>query len=290
VSPAYLAGTGVALAAGLVGYFLVLRAQVFTADALSHVAFTGALAALAAGFDARLGLFTVTVLVALGMGTIGPRARPDDVVIGGLFAWILGLGVLFLSLFTRTRSDGSAVAVLFGSILGVSPARAVVSAAISTGVGLAVLALARPLLFASVDPDVARARGVPVRALGLAFLALVGITVAEASQVVGALLILGLLAAPAGAASRLTDRPVVGLGLSAGIAVASVWVGLAVADTVPSVPPSFAILAAASLAFVAASVRRRLQRMRLARQMWRAARRRGRLRSEGQRMVGAGLD
>jgi zinc/manganese transport system permease protein len=290
VSPAYLAGTGVAVAAGLIGYFLVLRAQVFTADALSHVAFTGALAALAAGFDARLGLFTVTVLVALGMGTLGPRARPDDVVIGGLFAWILGLGVLFLSLFTRSRNDGSAVAVLFGSILGVSPARAVVTASISVAVGLALLLLARPLLFASVDPDVARARGVPVRALGLAYLGLVGVTVAEASQVVGALLILGLLAAPAGAASRLSDRPMVALGLSAGIAVASVWIGLAIAGAVPSVPPSFAILAVASLAFVAASLRRRIQRMRLARQMWRAARRRGRLRTEDQRMVGVGLD
>jgi zinc/manganese transport system permease protein len=290
VSPAYLAGTGVALAAGLVGYFLVLRAQVFTADALSHVAFTGALAALAAGFDARLGLFTVTVLVALGMGTLGPRARPDDVVIGGLFAWILGLGVLFLSLFTRSRNDGSAVAVLFGSILGVSSARAILAAAVSVGVSVVVLALARPLLFASLDPDVARARGVPVRALGFAFLGLVGVTVAEASQVVGALLILGLLAAPAGAASRLSDRPLVALFLSALVAVASVWVGLAVADAVSSVPPSFAILAAASLAFAAASVRRRIQRMRRARQMWRAARRRGRLRSEGQRMAGVGLD
>ena len=290
MSPAYLAGTGVALAAGLVGYFLVLRAQVFTADALSHVAFTGALAALAAGFDARLGLFTVTVLVALGMGTLGPRARPDDVVIGGLFAWILGLGVLFLSLFTRSRNDGSAVAVLFGSILGVSTARAILAAAVSVGVSVVLLALARPLLFASLDPDVARARGVPVRALGFAFLALVGMTVAEASQVVGALLILGLLAAPAGAASRLSDRPLVALFLSALVAVASVWVGLAVADAVPSVPPSFAILAAASLAFAAASLRRRIQRMRRARQMWRAARRRGRLRSEGQRMAGVGLD
>ena len=101
---AFLAGTAVALAAGLVGYFLVLRAQVFTADALSHVAFTGALAALAAGVDARIGLFAVTILVALGMGALGRRGRPDDVVIGGVFAWILGLGVFFLTLYTTTRS------------------------------------------------------------------------------------------------------------------------------------------------------------------------------------------
>src|SRR5258705_12907955 len=98
----FLAGPAVALAAGLVGYFLVLRAQVFTADALSHVAFTGALAALAAGLDARIGLFAMTILVALGMGSLGRRARPDDVVIGGVFAWILGLGVFFLTLYTTT--------------------------------------------------------------------------------------------------------------------------------------------------------------------------------------------
>src|SRR5438270_4481097 len=103
---AFLAGTAVALAAGLVGYFLVLRAQVFTAAALSHVAFTGALAALAAGLDPRVGVFALTVLVALAMGGLGPRARPDDVVIGGVFAWVLGIGVLFLTLYTSTRSGG----------------------------------------------------------------------------------------------------------------------------------------------------------------------------------------
>src|SRR5262249_46659210 len=131
------------------------------------------------------------------------------------------------------------------------------TAAVGAAVGLAVLLLARPLLFASLDPDVAGARGVPVRLLGLAFLALVGVTVAEASQVVGALLVLGLLAAPAGAASRLTARPLAGLGLSAGIAVASVWVGLAVSTAVPRVPPSFAILAVAAAAFAGAAASRR---------------------------------
>src|SRR2546423_236168 len=142
---AFLAGTAVALAAGLVGYFLVLRAQVFTADALSHVAFTGALAALAAGLDARLGLFAITVLVALGMGTLGRRARPDDVVIGGVFAWVLGLGVFFLTLYTSTRSAGNgsaSVTVLFGSILGLDAVRGAVTASIALAVCVAVLAIA----------------------------------------------------------------------------------------------------------------------------------------------------
>src|SRR5258705_1798346 len=227
---AFLAGTAVALAAGLVGYFLVLRAQVFTADALWHVEFTGALAALAAGLDARIGLFAMTILVAVGMGSLGRRARPDDVVVGGIFAWILGLGVFFLTLYTTTRSgtgNGSAsVTVLFGSIFGLSASRAIVTVVIAAVICAALLAIARPLLFASLDENVAAARGVPVRLLGFGVLVLVGATAAESNQVVGALLILGLLAAPAGAATRLTARPLRALGLSVAIAVGSVWIGL----------------------------------------------------------------
>jgi zinc/manganese transport system permease protein len=252
---AFLAGTAVALAAGLVGYFLVLRAQVFTADALSHVAFTGALASLAAGLDVRLGLFAVTIFVALGMGTLGRRARLDDVVVGGVFAWILGLGVLFLSLYTSTRSAGNGnggVAVLFGSILGLSLSRAILSAVVGVIISAAILAMARPLLFASLDENVAAARGVPVRLLGFGFLVLVGATAAEATQVVGALLILGLLAAPAGAASRITTRPLRALGLSAAIAVGSVWLGLAASYLIPQLTPSFAILAVATATYIAA--------------------------------------
>ncbi len=252
---ALLAGTAVGLAAGLVGYFLVLRAQVFTADALSHVAFTGALASLAAGFDVRLGLFVVTILVALGMGTLGRRTRLDDVVVGGVFAWILGLGVLFLSIYTSTRSAGNGnggVAVLFGSILGLSLSRAIVTAVIGVVISIAILAMARPLLFASLDENVAAARGVPVRLLGFGFLALVGATAAEATQAVGALLILGLLAAPAGAASRLTTRPLHALGLSAAIGVGSVWLGLTASYYIPRLTPSFGILAVATAVYLAA--------------------------------------
>jgi zinc/manganese transport system permease protein len=252
---AFLAGTAVALAAGLAGYFLVLRAQVFTADALSHVAFTGALAALAAGLDPRLGLFAVTILVALGMATLGRRARPDDVVIGGVFAWILGLGVFFLTLYTTTRSAGNgaaSVTVLFGSIFGLDGSRAAMTALIAAVICVALVGMARPLLFASLDEAVAAARGVPVRLLGYAFLGLVGATAAESTQVVGALLILGLLAAPAGAASRLTTRPLRALALSAAIAVASVWIGLAASYTIPAMPPSFAILTVATLTYVGA--------------------------------------
>jgi zinc/manganese transport system permease protein len=261
---AFIAGSAVALAAGLVGYFLVLRAQVFTADALSHVAFTGALAALAAGLDARIGLFAVTIIVALGMGALGRRARPDDVVIGGVFAWILGLGVFFLTLYTTTRSgngNGNAsVTVLFGSIFGLSASRAALAAVIALAISAVTVAIARPLLFASLDENVAAARGVPVRLLGFGFLVLVGGTAAESTQVVGALLILGLLAAPAGAASRLTTRPLRALGLSAAIAVASVWIGLTASYAIPKMPPSFAILAVATLIYLVTIAASRFRR------------------------------
>jgi zinc/manganese transport system permease protein len=246
---ALLAGTAIAAAVGLVGYFVVLRAQVFTGDALSHVAFTGALAALALGIDQRWGLFAATIGVGITLGVLGDRGRADDVVIGSVFAWILGLGVLFLSLYTTHSSanNGSAsVDVLFGSIFGLSLSRAVTSAMIAAIITVTMIAIARPLLFASIDGVVAAARGLPVRLLGYSFLALVGAAAAEASQAVGALLLLGLLAAPAGTAQRLTTRPYRALLLSAGLAVATVWAGLLLSYLIPVLPPSFTILAVAT--------------------------------------------
>jgi len=252
-----LAGTFIALASGLVGYFLVLRAQVFTSDALGHAAYTGALAALALGADARVGLFAATALVAVGLGALGARTRADDVVIGSVFAWILGLGVFFLTIYTTSQSTGNGAAsvnYLFGSIFGLSPAQSVVAAVVAGVVSLALVVIARPLLFATVDHAVAAARGVPVRIIGVGFLVLVGVTAGEAAQDVGALLLLGLMAAPGGAAQRLTARPFVGLAIAGGIAVASTWVGVILSYLVPSLPPSSAILGVATLAYVGAAL------------------------------------
>ena len=131
---ALIAGTAIAVATGLVGYFVVLRGQVFTGDALSHVSVTGALAALAFGIDVRLGLFAATIAVGIGIALLGLRGRADDVVIGSVFAWVLGLGVLFLSLYTTSRSTGNGaggVSVLFGSILAISGDRARVAVAVA---------------------------------------------------------------------------------------------------------------------------------------------------------------
>ena len=252
---AFLAGTLIALACGLVGYFLVLRAQVFTSDALSHVAFTAALGALAFGLDPRLGLFAGTILVALAMAALGRRASADDVVIGSTFAWVLGLGVLFLTLYTTQHSTANGVAsvnYLFGSIFGLSTTEAVSAALVGAAICVAVLVIARPLLFASLDEAVAAAAGVPVRLLGVVFLVLVAATTAEATQAVGALLVLGLVAAPAGAAQQLTARPYVALGLSVVFAVGAMWIGLTVAYLAPQLPPSFAIISVATATYLAA--------------------------------------
>lgn len=247
---AFLAGTAIALAAGLVSYFIVMRHQTFAGDALSHVAFAGALGAAVVGINLLLGLFGVTVAVALGIGLLGGRARARDVAIGTVLAWVLGLGALFLSIYTSTVSGASGsngaigVNVLFGTIFGLTAQQANLAAWIGAGMLALLLLIARPLLFASLDPEVAAARGVPVRALGLAFLVVIGVTVAEAVQAVGVLLIFSLLVAPGAVAQRLVTRPFVALVLSAGLALAFTWVGLTIAFYTPY-PVSFLISALA---------------------------------------------
>lgn len=256
VQHALLAGTAIAVLCGLVGYVLVLRAQVFAGDALTHVAYAGAFGALAAGVDLRFGLFAATIGVGLLLGVLGGRTGGDDVVIGTTFAWVLGLGVLFVSIYTRhgSAADGAVnTTVLFGSIFGISASAALTAAWIAAALVLVLAVLGRPLLFASVDPAVALARGVPVTALGAAFLAVVGATAAEASQAVGALLLLGLLAAPAAAAHRMSSRPGVGLTLSVALSLVAMWGGLALAYAVPRMPPSFAILSVATAQFALAA-------------------------------------
>lgn len=269
IQHALLAGSCVALASGAIGYFVVLRGQVFAGDALSHVAFTGALAAAAAGWDLRLGLFLATVAVAIGLAGVGGRAgpvgsgrgrlggAPDDTTIGVLFSWVLGLGVLFLYLFSSGGAGGEgtiAARTLFGSIFGLSATEAWVAAGVGIGLLLAVAAIARPLLFATLDPVVARVRGVPVRGLGLLFLVLLGVDAGEATQAVGALLLLGLLAAPAGAAQRLTANPAFGMALSMAIALGSVWTGVTLSYEIPALPPGSAIVGVAVGCYVLAAL------------------------------------
>jgi zinc/manganese transport system permease protein len=244
---AFIAGGCIAVAAGLVGYFVVLRNQVFTTDALGHVAFTGGMGGLLIGLNLLVGVFGSCIAVALAIGSLGGRGRGRDVAIGTVFAWVLGLGLLFLSIFTSSHSASAGnmgISVLFGSILGMQPVQAAIASVAGLLTCLGLLAIARPLLFVSLDPEVATSRGVPIRVLTAFFLILVAITVAESVQAVGALLVFALMVTPAAVAQNLTTSPYAGMALSAGVAVLAVWIGLALAFYI-SYPVSFFITALA---------------------------------------------
>jgi zinc/manganese transport system permease protein len=266
---ALLAGGFVALACGTCGWFVVLRGQIFAGDALSHVAFPGALAAAAAGIDERVGLFVATVAVSVGIALLGRGALAvraggaggstpaDDTAIGIVFTFVLGLGLFFLTLFSISSAGGAGIQAahtLFGSIFGLGPGEARVAAVVGLAIVILVLLIARPLLFATLAPDVAAARGVPTRLLGVGFLALVGLVAAEATQAVGALLLLGLLAAPAAAAHRLTGRPFAGVLLAGLLAVVAMVAGLVLAYALPWLPPSTAVIAIAITIYCASAL------------------------------------
>lgn len=253
---ALVSGSAVAVLCGLVGYFLVMRGQVFAGDALGHVGYTGAMAALVAGIDLRAGLFGATILSGLALGFGGAR-RLGDVAIGTFFSWVLGLGVLFLALYTTygaTRNGAANVNVLFGSIFGLNTQAVKTSVVVAVIVFVVLIAMARPLLFATIDQAVAQAAGVPTRLIAAVFLALVGATVAEGTQIIGALVVLGLLAAPSAAAARLTNRPWHGFWLSAVLATAAIWGGVTLAYVIPAAPATFLIMACAAAIYAGAAL------------------------------------
>jgi zinc/manganese transport system permease protein len=235
---AFAAGTIVAIVAGIVGYFVVLRSLSFAGHALSHIGFAGATGAVVLSVNPIFGLLAFTVVSAIGMGALGKRIHGRDVAIGIVLAWTLGLGVLFLSLYTGYATE--AYALLFGEILGISQRDVLVTLVAGIVTMTAIAAIYRPLLFASVDEEVAEARGVPVRFLAIAFMVLLAVAVSEAVQVVGVLLIFALLVTPAAIAERLTARPPRALLLSVVLALLFTWGGLAVAYYSPY-PVSFFI-------------------------------------------------
>ncbi|MGP8079888.1 MAG: metal ABC transporter permease [Dehalococcoidales bacterium] len=250
---AFLAGTALSIVSGLVGYYVVVRHQAFAGEALSDVAFTGAMGGAVLGFSPLAGTIVLTVAGAVAMGSFSQRVGERDIAIGTVLAWVLGLGVLFLTLFT-THTHGSTgfsgVTALFGSILSISNTQMMIIVIIAALVALTTLLIARPLLFASLDPDVAAARGIPVRLLGLVFMVLLAVTVAEAMQAVGALLVFTLLLLPAAIAHRLALRPFMGLGLAVVFALVLTWVGLTI-GFYSGLPSSVCISLLAFIAYVA---------------------------------------
>ena len=241
---AFLGGTLVAVAAGLMGWFVVTRQNAFAAHALAHIGFPGATGAILLGVPVTLGLAVFCVGGGLLIGLFGSRGAEREVATGTVLAAATGLGVLFASLAAANAS--TTTSVLFGNLLAVSTGQLAVFGVFTAVVVVALALLARPLVFASVDPAVAEARGVPVRALGVAFVVLLALTITMAVQVVGTLLLFALVVTPAAAALRLTARPAMVAVLSVAFALASVWLGL-VAAAVIDLPPSFFIVGLATL-------------------------------------------
>ena len=256
---AFVAGTIVAIMAGVVGYFVVLRRLAFATEALSHGGFAGATGAVLIHQDVLLGLLAFTTFAGMLMGLLGDKLRGRDVAIGATLAFSLALGSLFLTV--STRLAGEAVNILFGNILAISPSDVRFVVAFASLSLVAVGVMYRPLLFASVDPEIAEARGLPVRGLGVAFMVLLGFAVATAVQVVGVLLIFALLILPAATAQQLTARPARAIGYAVAIAILCVWVGLLIGFYLPY-PPSFFITTLAFLSYLAT---RRLGPLRVSR-------------------------
>ena len=252
---ALLAGTLVALLAGVAGYFVVLRGQSFAAHMLSQVGFPGAAAAVLLHAPPVAGLVAFCGGAALGVSAVRGRleagGRTESAAVGSLLALALALGLVFVRLYSGSVQD--VYAFLFGSILGITDGDVAVIV-VTAALGLAALAYAgRPLLFASVDAAVAEARGVPVARLGTAFLLTLALAVAVTVQIVGTLLVFALLIAPAASAVRLTTRPAAAMALSVGLALATTWAGMAVAYFTP-LPVGFVITSLGFAAYVAATL------------------------------------
>jgi zinc/manganese transport system permease protein len=224
---AFLAGGIVAIICGVVGVFLVLRQLAFAGHALSHVGFAGATGSVLVGVTPLWGLVAFTLAAAVAMGLLGERLRGRDVAVGVILSLALALGVLFLSLYTTHATQ--ATAILFGNVLGVASETVWVLAGLSVLSAAALAIISRPLLFATVAPELAEAKGVSLRLVSVLFLAVVAIAVAEAAQVVGVLLVFALMVAPAATALRLTARLPLSIALAVGLAVAETWLGIALA-------------------------------------------------------------
>ena len=224
---AFAAAGIVSVVSGVIGFFLVLRAQTFAGHALSHVGFAGATGAVLIGVPPLWGLIALTLVAGIGMGLLGERLYQRDVAIGIVLAMSLGLGLLFLNFFTAYATQ--ATALLFGNILGVDATTVWTLLLLGIAATGALAAIARPLLFASLQPELAEAKGVSLRLVSILFLAIVAVGVAESAQIVGVLLVFALMVGPAAAAQRLTARFWSGIVLSVLLAVGQAWLGLVLA-------------------------------------------------------------
>jgi len=242
----------VAISCGLIGPFVITRTMSFAVHGTSELAFTGAVAGLLVAENALAGALVGALVVATLIGVLGQRASERDSTIGVILAAGLGLGVFLLGYYHGYASE--ALNILFGDIFGISSGQILLLGVIAVAVALALVLMWRPLLFASVDPDVARARGVRTGLLGIVFLFVLAITVTEAAQIVGTLLVLSLAITPAAAAQRLSASPVVVTVLSVVMAVVAADGGLLLSFQFPTVKPSVLIVAVSFAFYVVARV------------------------------------
>lgn len=245
---AIVGGSIVALVSGIIGYFVIVRSSAFATHALAHIGFPGATGAVLLGAPVTLGLAVFCIGGALAIGALGRRASERDVATGTILAFATGLGIMFASL--ATRNVGTVTNVLFGNLLAITSGQLWVFAGFAVIVAVAITYVFRPLLFASIDIEVAQARGIPVRALGIVFLVLLALVITMAVQVVGTLLLFALVVTPAATAITWTPRPAYAVLSSAGIALVSVWVGLVLA-VMFDLPPSFFIVSIATVIWFA---------------------------------------
>ena len=226
---AYRAGTVVAVTAAIIGWFMVLRRQTFAGHTLALVGFPGAAGAVLLGVSAYLGFFAFCVAAALIIAALpssgGRNFDDESAVIGTVQAFALASGFLFVSLYRGNLNGINSL--LFGSFLGITTSQVLLLVVLGCVSVVALVIIGRPLLFASIDPDVAAARGVPVRAVSTSYLVLLGVGSAAASQITGSLLVFALLVLPPATAQRITSRPGRSAALSIALAVSVTWLGLA---------------------------------------------------------------
>jgi zinc/manganese transport system permease protein len=221
---AFEAGTIIAIVAGLVSYLVVLRRSSFAAHAMAHVGFAGAAGAVLVGISPLFGLLAFTTVTGAGIAVLGKRAAHRDVEIGTVLAFMLGLGVLFISLYSGYSTE--TYAILFGQILGISSSAVLLTLAASVIILVTMALVYRPVLFAALDEDVAEAKGMPTLLLGVVFMLLVAATVSIAVQVIGILLIFALMVTPAAIAVRLSRRPLHAMTIAVLVALFATWIGL----------------------------------------------------------------
>lgn len=244
---AFIGGSLVALASGLIGYFVVVRSNAFAAHALAHIGFPGATGAAMVGAPVTLGLLVFCAAGALAIGALGRRASEREIATGTVLAFATGLGILFANL--ATQGAATVTNVLFGNLLAIDSAELVLFGCLMVVLVAALAVVFRPLMFASVDPLVAEAKGVPVRALGVIFMLLLALVITMAVQVVGTLLLFGLVVTPAATAFMATARPLAVVLIASGVSLLAVWIGL-VLSAMFNLPPSFFIITIATLVWV----------------------------------------